>query len=113
MLQAGKDVHASSRKRPHEDAGYGSARSPDRRAEAVRHDGGAVTDDVTGREAPVHPVQLAKTRTSIAGLDAITLGSRPKGRPSLFCGHAGCGKTFFAMTFLVEDATSSTNPASS
>lgn len=61
-------------------------------------------DQAAGREAPAHPGQLAKTPTGIAGFDAITLGGLPKGRPALLCGRTGCGKTLFAMTFLVEGA---------
>ncbi len=48
---------------------------------------------------------LPKCPTGIAGFDAITLGGLPRGRPSLVCGRAGCGKTLFAMTFLVQGAT--------
>jgi len=48
---------------------------------------------------------FAKSLTGIKGLDDITLGGLPKGRPSLICGSAGCGKTLFAMTFLVNGAT--------
>jgi circadian clock protein KaiC len=47
---------------------------------------------------------LAKTPTGIAGLDALTLGGLPAGRPTLLCGAAGCGKTLFGMTFLVNGA---------
>ena len=50
--------------------------------------------------------ELAKTPTGIAGLDDITLGGIPTGRPTLLCGAAGCGKTLFAMTFLVNGAQS-------
>lgn len=49
--------------------------------------------------------QLPKTPTGISGFDEITLGGLPEGRPTLLCGAAGCGKTLFAMTFLVEGAT--------
>ena len=35
---------------------------------------------------------LPKTPTGIQGLDEITLGGLPKGRPTLICGSAGCGK---------------------
>ncbi len=45
---------------------------------------------------------LPKCPTGIAGFDAITEGGLPRGRPSLVCGRAGCGKTLFAMTFLVR-----------
>jgi circadian clock protein KaiC len=43
-----------------------------------------------------------KTPTGISGLDEITGGGFPKGRPALICGSAGCGKTLFAMQFLVK-----------
>ena len=48
---------------------------------------------------------LAKTPTGIDGLDDLTFGGLPTGRPTLLCGAAGCGKTLFAMTFLVTGAT--------
>jgi circadian clock protein KaiC len=48
---------------------------------------------------------LQKAPTGIAGLDEITGGGLPAGRPSLFCGAAGSGKTLFAMEFLVRGAT--------
>jgi circadian clock protein KaiC len=47
---------------------------------------------------------LAKARTGINGLDEITLGGLPKGRPTLICGSAGCGKTLFGIEFLVRGA---------
>lgn len=51
------------------------------------------------------PKSLLKTATGISGFDDITLGGLPAGRPSLVCGAAGCGKTLFAVTFLVNGAT--------
>ena len=48
---------------------------------------------------------LQKTPTGIQGLDEVTDGGLPKGRPTLICGNAGCGKTLFAMEFLVRGAT--------
>lgn len=48
---------------------------------------------------------LPKSPTSIQGFDEITGGGLPKGRPTLVCGGAGCGKTLFAMEFLVSGAT--------
>jgi circadian clock protein KaiC len=48
---------------------------------------------------------LPKSPTFIQGLDEITGGGLPKGRPTLVCGGAGCGKTLFAMEFLVRGAT--------
>ena len=48
--------------------------------------------------------QLLKAATGIDGLDAITEGGLPAGLPTLLCGAAGCGKTLFGLTFLVEGA---------
>lgn len=48
---------------------------------------------------------IEKAPTGIGGFDEITGGGLPKGRPSLFCGTAGCGKTLFATEFLVRGAT--------
>ena len=47
---------------------------------------------------------LAKSPTGIRGLDEITFGGLPRGRPTLVCGRAGCGKTLFALEFLVHGA---------
>ena len=49
-------------------------------------------------------VVLEKCPTGIKGLDEITKGGLPKGRPTLICGSAGCGKTLFAMEFLLRGA---------
>src|ERR1700722_18102551 len=48
---------------------------------------------------------LSKAPTGIEGLDEITGGGLPAGRPTLVCGSAGCGKTMLAMEFLVRGAT--------
>ena len=48
---------------------------------------------------------LPKAATGIQGLDEITGGGLPRGRPTLVCGSAGCGKTLLAMEFLVRGAT--------
>jgi circadian clock protein KaiC len=48
--------------------------------------------------------QLPKAATGIQGLDEITGGGLPQGRPTLICGGAGCGKTLLAMEFLVRGA---------
>jgi circadian clock protein KaiC len=48
---------------------------------------------------------LPKCPTGIAGLDEVTGGGLPRGRPTLICGNAGCGKTLLAMEFLVHGAT--------
>jgi circadian clock protein KaiC len=47
---------------------------------------------------------LPKAPSGISGLDEITLGGLPRGRPTLVCGSAGCGKTLFAMEFLLRGA---------
>ena len=48
---------------------------------------------------------LAKTPTGISGLDEITGGGLPTGRPSLVCGAAGCGKTLLSLEFIFKGAT--------
>lgn len=48
---------------------------------------------------------LLKAPTGVKGLDEITGGGLPKGRPTLVCGGTGCGKTLLAMEFLVRGAT--------
>jgi len=40
---------------------------------------------------------ISKTLTGISGLDEITLGGLPSGRPTLICGEAGSGKTLFSI----------------
>jgi circadian clock protein KaiC len=57
-----------------------------------------------------HRNVLAKTPTNIQGLDEITGGGLPAGRPTLVCGGAGCGKTLLAMEFLVRGATEYKDP---
>jgi circadian clock protein KaiC len=47
---------------------------------------------------------LPKAPSGIQGLDEITGGGLPRGRPTLVCGSAGCGKTLLAMEFLVRGA---------
>jgi len=53
---------------------------------------------------------LAKSPTGIQGLDELTGGGLPQGRPTLLCGSAGCGKTLLAMEFLVRGAVDSGEP---
>lgn len=55
-----------------------------------------------GRRPAIRP--LAKAPTGIPGLDEITNGGLPRGRPTLVCGGAGCGKTLLALEFLVRGA---------
>jgi circadian clock protein KaiC len=47
---------------------------------------------------------VGKSPTGIHGLDEVTRGGLPQGRPTLLCGSAGCGKTLFGMTFLYNGA---------
>lgn len=54
--------------------------------------------------------KLPKVLTGINGLDTITNGGLPKGRPTLVCGNTGCGKTLLAMEFLVRGATQFQEP---
>ncbi|HEX7182436.1 MAG TPA: circadian clock protein KaiC [Thermoanaerobaculia bacterium] len=57
------------------------------------------------------PLQgIQKASTGIAGLDEITAGGFPAGRPTLVCGSAGCGKTLMAMEFLVRGAVEHGEP---
>jgi len=60
------------------------------------------------RRRPPEPASsihgLAKSPTGISGLDDLTGGGLPTGRPTLVCGAAGCGKTMLAAEFLVHGA---------
>ena len=62
------------------------------------------------RPQPKARLQLPKAPTGIQGLDEITGGGLPWGRPTLICGSAGCGKTLLAMEFLVRGATQFDEP---
>src|SRR4029077_13797523 len=57
-----------------------------------------------GQAAAKAVERLEKTPTGIAGLDEITLGGLPRGRATLICGSAGCGKTMLGIEFLVKGA---------
>ena len=48
---------------------------------------------------------LRKAATGISGLDEVTSGGLPLGRPTLVCGPAGCGKTLLAIEFLYRGIT--------
>jgi circadian clock protein KaiC len=63
------------------------------------------------RLKPTAPAPLLqKAPTGITGLDEITGGGLPKGRTTLVCGTAGCGKTLLAMEFLVRGAVEQGEP---
>jgi circadian clock protein KaiC len=53
---------------------------------------------------------LPKSPTGITGLDEITGGGLPEGRPTLVCGSAGCGKSMLGVEFLVRGATQFNEP---
>ena len=53
---------------------------------------------------------IQKSPTGIDGFDELTLGGLPTGRPTLVCGSAGCGKTLFASTFLINGARDQGEP---
>jgi len=53
---------------------------------------------------------LEKSPTGIKGFEEISFGGLPKGRPTLVCGSAGCGKSVFAMEFLLRGATQFNEP---
>jgi circadian clock protein KaiC len=53
---------------------------------------------------PAESVDFPKAATGIEGLDAITQGGLPRGRPTLVCGGPGSGKTLLAVSVLVNGA---------
>lgn len=53
---------------------------------------------------------LQKSPTGISGLDEITKGGLPLGRPTLLCGSAGCGKTLMSIEFIVRGALEFNEP---
>jgi circadian clock protein KaiC len=59
---------------------------------------------------PAERTGLDKCPSGIAGLDEITGGGLPRGRPALLCGAAGCGKTLMAMEFIVRGAMQYNEP---
>ena len=63
----------------------------------------------SGKNSPQNR-SLPKAPTGIQGLDEITGGGFPRGRPTLVCGSAGAGKTLLAMEFLIRGATECNEP---
>jgi circadian clock protein KaiC len=57
-----------------------------------------------GSKSTSPTARLPRCPTGIQGLDEITGGGLPRGRPTLVCGGAGCGKTLLAAEFLVRGA---------
>lgn len=57
-----------------------------------------------GKQAVSTAVSIRKSSTGIKGLDDITGGGLPTGRPTIVCGGPGCGKTMLGVEFLVRGA---------
>lgn len=62
------------------------------------------------KESKSHRFIFPKTPSGVDGLDEITNGGFPKGRPTLICGGAGCGKTLMSMQFLIKGITDHNEP---
>ncbi len=73
--------------------------------EAIEADRSTIGNGSTARTG-----ELPKTPTGISGLDEVTGGGLPRGRPTLVCGPAGCGKTLLAMEFIVRGITQFDEP---
>ncbi len=63
------------------------------------------------KKVQADPNTLLKCPTDIAGLDQITNGGIPRGRPTLVTGAAGCGKTVLGMEFLIRGILNDHEPA--
>jgi circadian clock protein KaiC len=68
-----------------------------------------MTDKKAGK-ARFSRAGVPKCPSGIRGLEEITGGGLPRGRPTLVAGSAGCGKTLFAMEFLVWGALEHSEP---
>jgi circadian clock protein KaiC len=68
------------------------------------------TNGKTRKVNPSSVIALEKSPTGIEGLDEITGGGLPRGRPTLVCGAAGCGKTMLAAEFIARGATQFNEP---
>ena len=64
----------------------------------------------TAKQADKLMKTFPKTATGIHGLDEITGGGIPTGRPTLVCGASGCGKTLLSMEFIVRGAMQFNEP---
>jgi circadian clock protein KaiC len=65
----------------------------------------AKQDSVHSTSRSKKPLGLSKAPSGISGLDELTSGGLPRGRPTLVCGGAGCGKTVLGLEFLIRGAT--------
>jgi circadian clock protein KaiC len=66
--------------------------------------------DRKSKKAHIPHATLRKCPSGIRGLDDITGGGLPRGRPSLVSGAAGSGKTLLSMEFLVRGALEHSEP---
>ena len=65
----------------------------------------------TSSKRALHPTrELPKAPTGILGLDEVTGGGLPRGRPTLVTGGPGCGKTLLALEFLARGASTYGEP---
>ena len=71
---------------------------------------GAIMIELNNSSIESHYKQLEKAPTGISGLDEITGGGLPRGRPTLITGNAGSGKTLLSMQFLVQGAVKYNEP---
>jgi circadian clock protein KaiC len=69
-----------------------------------------MTNDLKKNKKSVQYPQIPKTPTGITGLDEITGGGVPAGRPTLICGEAGCGKTLVSLEFIIKGAIEYNEP---
>jgi circadian clock protein KaiC len=70
----------------------------------------ARADRAAHRNSPRLTRSLPKVPSGIDGLDQITHGGLPRGRPTIVAGGAGSGKTLFAMQFLAQGALEHDEP---
>jgi len=68
----------------------------------AQHSSGSATRQ--SKKKTIADGQLTKALTGVHGFDELTRGGLPRGRPTLVCGGPGCGKTLFALEFLVRGA---------
>src|SRR5687768_18111235 len=62
------------------------------------------------RKRSTTPRSVPKAPTGIQGLDEVTHGGLPKGRPTLVCGGPGCGKSLMGIEFLIRGAMQFVEP---
>ncbi|HZU83549.1 MAG TPA: circadian clock protein KaiC [Polyangiaceae bacterium] len=88
--------------RPAHANGAGRDRTRAAHANGARRDRARAAHANGGRATRRELQTIAKCPTGISGLDEVTFGGLPRGRPTLVCGGAGCGKTLMSVEFLVR-----------